>query len=86
MGGGAHAILEAVCRGTPVVASNVSGNVGMLGSDYDGYDPWEMPMHWRHCFNTTVTNHVCSRNLRDSAAHARRGSNPAACAKRYAAS
>jgi putative glycosyltransferase (TIGR04348 family) len=40
MEGGAHAILEAVCSGTPVIASNVSGNVGMLGSNYDGYFPW----------------------------------------------
>jgi len=37
---GAHAILEAVCSGTPVIASNVSGNVGMPGSNYDGYFPW----------------------------------------------
>jgi len=35
--GGAHVILEAVCAGTPVVASRVSGNVGMLGADYGGY-------------------------------------------------
>lgn len=35
--GGAHAILEAVMSGTPVLASNVPGNVGMLGKDYLGY-------------------------------------------------
>jgi putative glycosyltransferase (TIGR04348 family) len=40
MEGGAHAIMEAVCSGTPVLASRIDGNVGMLGPDYDGYFPW----------------------------------------------
>jgi putative glycosyltransferase (TIGR04348 family) len=35
--GGAHVIMEAVCSGTPVIASRVAGNVGMLGADYEGY-------------------------------------------------
>lgn len=37
MEGGAQVILEAVQSGTPVLASRVSGNVGMLGADYAGY-------------------------------------------------
>ena len=37
MEGGSHAIMEAVRSGTPVLASRVSGNVGMLGVDYAGY-------------------------------------------------
>jgi putative glycosyltransferase (TIGR04348 family) len=37
MEGGAHVIMEAVCSGTPVLASRVDGNVGMLGADYCGY-------------------------------------------------
>lgn len=37
MEGGAHVVLEAVCSGTPVLASKIDGNVGMLGADYDGY-------------------------------------------------
>ena len=37
MEGGAHVIMEAVCSGTPVLASRISGNVGMLGGDYAGY-------------------------------------------------
>ena len=37
MEGGAHVILEAVQSGTPVLASQISGNVGMLGSEYAGY-------------------------------------------------
>ncbi len=37
MEGGAHVILEAVQSGTPVLASRISGNIGMLGTDYAGY-------------------------------------------------
>lgn len=37
MEGGAHVILEAVQSGTAVLASRISGNVGMLGDDYAGY-------------------------------------------------
>ena len=37
MEGGAHVVMEAIRSGTPVLASRVSGNVGMLGRDYRGY-------------------------------------------------
>ncbi|RYF53519.1 MAG: TIGR04348 family glycosyltransferase, partial [Comamonadaceae bacterium] len=37
--GGAHVIMEAVRSGTPVLASRVPGNVGMLGAGYAGYFP-----------------------------------------------
>ena len=37
MEGGAHVVMEAVRCGTPVLASQISGNVGMLGADYRGY-------------------------------------------------
>jgi putative glycosyltransferase (TIGR04348 family) len=39
MEGGAHVVMEAVCSGTPVLASRIPGNVGMLGAGYDGYFP-----------------------------------------------
>jgi putative glycosyltransferase (TIGR04348 family) len=39
MEGGANVIAEALTAGTPVIASNVSGNVGMLGTDWPGYFP-----------------------------------------------
>jgi putative glycosyltransferase (TIGR04348 family) len=39
MEGGANVIVEAVTAGTPVLASRMSGNTGMLGHDYDGYFP-----------------------------------------------
>ena len=37
MEGGAHVVMEAIRAGTPVLASRISGNVGMLGHDYRGY-------------------------------------------------
>jgi glycosyltransferase involved in cell wall biosynthesis len=33
-------IAEAIRSGTPVIASRVDGNVGMLGADYTGYFEW----------------------------------------------
>jgi putative glycosyltransferase (TIGR04348 family) len=39
MEGGAHVIMEAALCGTPVLASRMDGNVGMLGTDYGGYFP-----------------------------------------------
>lgn len=37
--GGAHVIMEAALSGTPVLASRIAGNVGMLGAGYGGYFP-----------------------------------------------
>lgn len=37
MEGGANVVVEAITSGTPVVASLISGNVGLLGKDYPGY-------------------------------------------------
>jgi glycosyltransferase involved in cell wall biosynthesis len=37
MEGGANVIIEAINAGVPVLASRISGNVGMLGRDYRGY-------------------------------------------------
>ena len=34
--GGAHVVMEAICSGTPVLASRIDGNVGLLGEDYGG--------------------------------------------------
>jgi glycosyltransferase involved in cell wall biosynthesis len=36
MEGGALAIIEAITAHTPVIASRVDGNVGLLGADYPG--------------------------------------------------
>jgi len=34
--GGAHVVTEALRSGTPVLASRIDGNLGLLGSDYRG--------------------------------------------------
>ena len=41
MEGGANVVCEALASGVPVIASRISGNVGMLGKDYAGYYPLE---------------------------------------------
>ncbi|MEO1857586.1 MAG: glycosyltransferase [Rubritalea sp.] len=35
--GGSNAVAESIALGTPVLASKIEGNVGMLGDDYLGY-------------------------------------------------
>ena len=37
--GGANVVIEAMTSGVPVLASAISGNIGMLGRDYAGYFP-----------------------------------------------
>jgi putative glycosyltransferase (TIGR04348 family) len=39
MEGGANVVSEAVVAGVPVIASEIDGNVGLLGEDYAGYYP-----------------------------------------------
>ena len=35
--GGANAVLEAMTMGVPILASEISGNIGLLGRNYPGY-------------------------------------------------
>jgi len=39
MEGGANVVSEALAADVPVIASDISGNIGMLGADYAGYYP-----------------------------------------------
>ena len=39
MEGGAHVVSEAIGMGVPIIASNIPGNIGLLGDDYPGYYP-----------------------------------------------
>jgi len=39
MEGGANVVSEACVAGTPVLASDIAGNIGLLGKDYPGYYP-----------------------------------------------
>ena len=41
MEGGAHVVSEAIAAGTPVIASAIAGNHGLLGKNYPGYFPVE---------------------------------------------
>ena len=40
MEGGAHVVTEAITSGTPVLASRIDGNLGLLGADYSGTFDW----------------------------------------------
>ena len=37
MEGGANVVSEAIVAGLPVLASDIDGNIGLLGEDYRGY-------------------------------------------------
>ncbi len=41
MEGGAHVLIEAITSGTPVIASQIDGNLGLLGADYAGCFAWD---------------------------------------------
>lgn len=72
MEGGANVIAEAVTAGTPVIGSRMSGNIGMLGRDYEGYFPVGeagalaalLARAWR---NPALYNALSSQCLRRSA-------------------
>jgi putative glycosyltransferase (TIGR04348 family) len=64
MEGGANVIAEAARIGTPVLASRVSGNVGMLGQDYPGFFPLG---------DERALAKLLQRAARDSGYHARLG-------------
>lgn len=40
MEGGAQVVIEAVASGTPVIASRIDGNLGLLGAGYSGVFDW----------------------------------------------
>ena len=43
MEGGAHVVAEAITCGTPVLASRIDGNLGLLGADYPGvFEPGDV--------------------------------------------
>jgi len=39
MEGGAHVVSEAIAAGVPVIASDIAGNIGLLGDSYPAYYP-----------------------------------------------
>ena len=81
MEGGANVIVEAVCSGTPVIASRVSGNVGMLGADYPGYFPARDPRALAYLVQRACEEPGYLRGLRAACARRRRLFRPAAEAR-----
>jgi putative glycosyltransferase (TIGR04348 family) len=70
--GGANVIAEAIASGTAVIASRISGNVGMLGADYPGYFEAGDDSALALCFALALEERAYLRSLQ------------AACAKRRA--
>lgn len=56
MEGGANVIIEAIASGVPVLASDISGNRGMLGDDYAGYFPVGDCQELARLIDQTVSN------------------------------
>jgi putative glycosyltransferase (TIGR04348 family) len=66
MEGGANVICEAARIGTPVLASRVSGNIGMLGKNYPGYfrlhDEKDLARQIeKHLHKKTLRRHLAAR-------------------------
>ena len=71
MEGGANVIIEAVTSGVPVLASDISGNVGMLGDDYAGlFAPGDAPALARLIDRTATDARFADRLRRQCAARA----------------
>ena len=71
MEGGAHVLMEAMCSGTPVLASRIDGNVGLLGEDYAGYfEPGDAPAlaHFLRACRTAPNGHSLVAHLRHQCA------------------
>ena len=71
MEGGAHVLMEAMCSGTPVLASRIDGNVGLLGEDYAGYfEPGDAPAlaHFLRACRTAPNGHSLVSHLRHQCA------------------
>ena len=70
MEGGANVVSEALTIGVPVIASHISGNVGMLGRDYPGYYPLGDERALAHLIDRAERDAAFYRAL-DSACRAR---------------
>jgi putative glycosyltransferase (TIGR04348 family) len=78
MEGGANVIVEAVTAGTPVLASRVSGNVGMLGEDYPGYFAVGNPAELAECLVRALEDPAYRRALKTACARRKALFTPAA--------
>lgn len=78
MEGGANVISEAVRIGTPVLASRVSGNVGMLGRTYPGYFPVNDERELARLIEKSINSRKHYQSLKKALAARRRLFAPAA--------
>ncbi len=65
MEGGANVIAEAARIGTPVIASRVAGNIGMLGARYPGYYPLADDLALSQVLSRAAGERVFYRQLKD---------------------
>ena len=75
--GGANVIVEAVMSATPVIASRISGNVGMLGRDYPGYFEPGDPKALAKCLVRALEDRAYLRSLKSACAKRRALFSPA---------
>ena len=54
--GGSNAVAESIVLGTPVLASKIEGNIGMLGDDYLGYFEPNNPSSLVKLIRRSITN------------------------------
>ena len=68
MEGGANVIIEAITSGVPTVASDISGNRGMLGEKYAGYFPVGDSIKLAQLIERAATNTEFYRRLQTQCA------------------
>ena len=78
MEGGANVVCEALRIGVPVLASHISGNVGLLGAHYAGYFPVEDERALARLVTRAATNPTYYRKLRAQIAPLRKSVAPQA--------
>jgi len=69
--GGANVIVEAVMSGTPVIASRISGNVGMLGADYPGFFETGDASGLAHCLVRALESRSFMQRLQEGCSRRR---------------
>ncbi len=73
--GGANAVAESIVLGTPVLASRIEGNIGLLGEDYIGY---------YECDNARSLANLMQRTMQDQGFREALQQQTVSLAKRFA--
>ena len=81
MEGGANVVCEALRIGVPVLASRISGNVGVLGARYAGYFPLEDDAALARLIGKAAADAAFYRTLKRQVAKLRRSVAPASEAR-----